>query len=98
MEITIIAEASGEGLHPVTEQLVGAASSLGGVITVLCPGGVGSNDASVISGHSRSEEFQRSFHYKETASHHSIADLGRPSWLRSHREWSWLPLLPLVES
>ena len=37
MEITIIAEASGEGLHPVTEQLVGAASSLGGVITVLCP-------------------------------------------------------------
>ena len=50
MEITIIAETSGEGLHPVTEQLVGAASSLGGAITVLCPGGVGSNDASVISG------------------------------------------------
>ena len=49
MEITIIAETSGEGLHPVTEQLVGAASSLGGVITVLCPGGVGSNDASLIS-------------------------------------------------
>ena len=40
MEITIIAETSGEGLHPVTEQLVGAASSLGGVITVLCPGAV----------------------------------------------------------
>ena len=53
MEITIIAEASGEGLHPVTEQLVGAASSLGGVITVLCPGGVGSNDASEISGVSK---------------------------------------------
>ena len=53
MEITIIAETSGEGLHPVTEQLVGAASSLGGVITVLCPGGVGSNDASVISGVSK---------------------------------------------
>ena len=53
MEITIIAETSGEGLHPVTEQLVGAASSLGGVITVLCPGGVGSNDASEISGVSK---------------------------------------------
>ena len=53
MEITIIAETSGEGLHPVTEQLVGAASSLGGAITVLCPGGVGSNDASVISGVSK---------------------------------------------
>ena len=53
MDITIIAETSGEGLHPVTEQLVGAASSLGGVITVLCPGGVGSNDASVISGVSK---------------------------------------------
>tara|TARA_S200000501_G_scaffold359805_1_gene386162 strand:+ start:741 stop:1661 length:921 start_codon:yes stop_codon:yes gene_type:complete len=53
MEITIIAEASGEELHPVTEQLVGAASSLGGAITVLCPGGVGSNEASVISGVSK---------------------------------------------
>ena len=53
MEITIIAETSGEGLHPVTEQLVGAASSLSAVITVLCPGGVGSNDASVISGVSK---------------------------------------------
>tara|TARA_B100000965_G_scaffold312303_1_gene272071 strand:+ start:22807 stop:23727 length:921 start_codon:yes stop_codon:yes gene_type:complete len=53
MEITVIAETSGEGLHPVTEQLVGAASSLGGVITVLCPGGVGSNDASLISGVSK---------------------------------------------
>ena len=53
MEITIIAETSGEGLHPVTEQLVGAASSLGGAITVLCPGGVGSNDASLISGVSK---------------------------------------------
>ena len=53
MEITIIAETSGEGIHPVTEQLVGAASSLGGVITVLCPGGRGSDDASVISGVSK---------------------------------------------
>lgn len=53
MEITIIAETSGEGLHPVTEQLVGAAGSLGGVITVLCPGGVGSSDASAISGVSK---------------------------------------------
>ena len=53
MEITIIAETSGKGLHPVTQQLVGAASSLGGVITILCPGGVGSNDASVISGVSK---------------------------------------------
>ena len=58
MEITIIAEASGEGLHPVTEQLVGAASSLGGVVTVLCPGGVGSNDASGISGVSKVISFQ----------------------------------------
>ena len=32
MEITIIAETSGEGIHPVTEQLVGAASSLGGCL------------------------------------------------------------------
>ena len=53
MEITIIAETSGDGLHPVTGQLVGAAGSLGGPITVLCPGGRGASEASDISGVSK---------------------------------------------
>jgi len=53
MEITIIAEASGENLHPVTGQLVGAASSLSGAITILCPGGRGADEASEISGVSK---------------------------------------------
>ena len=32
MDIVIISEASNESLHPVTAQMVGAASSLGGSI------------------------------------------------------------------
>ena len=45
MDIVIISEASNESLHPVTAQLVGAASSIGGEISVICPGGVGSPEA-----------------------------------------------------
>ena len=41
MDITIIAETQDGGLHPVTAQLVGAASSLGASLTVICPGGAG---------------------------------------------------------
>ena len=50
MNITVISESSNGSLHPVTAQLVGAASSLGGSITVICPGGIGSSDAAHISG------------------------------------------------
>ena len=50
MDIVIISEASNDSLHPVTAQMVGAASSLGGSICVICPGGVGSEEASKISG------------------------------------------------
>ena len=35
MDIAIISEASNESLHPVTAQLVGAASSIGGQISVI---------------------------------------------------------------
>ncbi|MDP6907042.1 MAG: electron transfer flavoprotein subunit alpha/FixB family protein [Candidatus Thalassarchaeaceae archaeon] len=45
--VTIIAETSGNELHPVTAQLVGAA---GGSATVLCPGGVGASEAANLSG------------------------------------------------
>ena len=45
--VTVIAEISGNSLHPVTAQLVGAA---GGDATVLCPGGVGASDAATLSG------------------------------------------------
>ena len=38
--VTVIAEISGNSLHPVTAQLVGAA---GGNATVLCPGGIGAS-------------------------------------------------------
>ena len=48
MNIVIISEASNESLHPVTAQIVGAASSLGGQISVICPGGVGSREAAKI--------------------------------------------------
>ena len=44
MEIVIISEASNESLHPVTAQMVGADSSLGGSICVICPGGFASLD------------------------------------------------------
>ncbi len=50
MRTTVISESSNGALHPVTAQLVGAASPIGGPITVICPGGVGSSDASHISG------------------------------------------------
>ena len=45
--VTIIAEISGNSLHPVTAQLVGAA---GGNATVLCPGGIGAAEAATIAG------------------------------------------------
>ena len=50
MDITVIAESSGDGLHPVTAQLVGAAASIGGTPTVLCAGGVGATEAASIAG------------------------------------------------
>jgi len=45
--VTVIAEISGNSLHPVTAQLVGAA---GGNVTVLCPGGIGAAEAAAIAG------------------------------------------------
>jgi|TARA_B100001250_G_scaffold85993_1_gene71123 electron transfer flavoprotein alpha subunit len=50
MEVTIIAETTGDSLHPVTAQLVGAACSMDGTPTVICPGGIGAEEASSISG------------------------------------------------
>ena len=50
MGTTVISESTDGALHPVTAQLVGVASSLGGPITVICPGGVGSADAAEIHG------------------------------------------------
>ena len=50
MDITVIAESSGDGLHPVTAQLVGAAVSIGGTPTLLCAGGVGATEAASIAG------------------------------------------------
>ena len=41
MEVIVISESNDDSLHPVTAQLVGASSSLGGKITILCPGGEG---------------------------------------------------------
>jgi len=50
---TVISESSNGSLHPITAQLVGAASALGDSITVICPGGIGSTDAALISGVSK---------------------------------------------
>ena len=50
MDVTVIAESSEDGLHPVTAQLVGAAVTIGGTPTVLCAGGYGAEDAASISG------------------------------------------------
>ena len=50
MQVTVIAESSKEGLHPVTAQLVGAAEAIGGTPTVLCAGGWGADEAASISG------------------------------------------------
>ena len=53
MDVTIIAETTADGLHPVTSQLVGAAIAIGGTPTVLCPGGLGTTAAASISGVSK---------------------------------------------
>ena len=53
MTTTVISESINGSLHPITAQLVGAASALGGSITVICPGGIGSTDAAQISGVSK---------------------------------------------
>ena len=53
MDVTIIAETTVDGLHPVTSQLVGAAIAIGGTPTVLCPGGIGMTAAASISGVSK---------------------------------------------
>ena len=50
MSTTVISESINGALHPVAAQLVGAASSLGGSITVICHGGTGASDAAKISG------------------------------------------------
>jgi electron transfer flavoprotein alpha subunit len=50
MNVTIIAETTVDGLHPVTSQLVGAANAIGGTSTILCPGGIGATAAASISG------------------------------------------------
>lgn len=48
--VTVIAEVSGDSLHPVTAQLIGAA---GDGATVLCPGGVGASEAASLAGVSK---------------------------------------------
>ena len=48
--ITIIAEKSGNTLHPVTSQLVNAAISIGSNAHVICPGGIGADEATKITG------------------------------------------------
>jgi len=48
--VTVIASISGNNLHPVTAQLVGAA---GDGVTVLCPGGAGAAEAAALSGVSK---------------------------------------------
>ena len=53
MDVTVIADSTADGLTPVTAQLVGAATSIGGNPTVLCPGGVGASEAASISGVSK---------------------------------------------
>ncbi|HJM67189.1 MAG TPA: electron transfer flavoprotein subunit alpha/FixB family protein [Candidatus Thalassarchaeaceae archaeon] len=50
MDITIIAETNDNGIHPVTAQMVAAATSLGASPSILCPGGVGSDEAASIDG------------------------------------------------
>ena len=53
MEYTVIAESSGDSLHPITAQLVGAVSALGSSPTVVVPGGVGADEAASIAGVSK---------------------------------------------
>ena len=50
MDITIIAETNDNGLHPVTSQMVAAATSLGSSPTILCPGGIATDSAASIDG------------------------------------------------
>ena len=50
MDVTVIAETSGDRLHPVTAQLVGAVAAIGATPTVLCAGGMGAAEAASISG------------------------------------------------
>jgi len=50
MDITIIAETNDDGLHPVTSQMVAAATALGSSPTVLCPGGIATDSAASIDG------------------------------------------------
>ena len=50
MDITIIAETNENGLHPVTSQMVAAATSLGASPTILCPGGIATDSAASIDG------------------------------------------------
>ena len=50
MDVTIIAEANEDGIHPVTAQMVTAAVKIGAAPTVLCPGGLGSDSAASIEG------------------------------------------------
>ncbi len=50
MDVTIIAEANKDGIHPVTAQMVTAAVKIGAAPTVLCPGGLGSDSAANIEG------------------------------------------------
>tara|TARA_B100000131_G_scaffold288377_1_gene299660 strand:+ start:2161 stop:3090 length:930 start_codon:yes stop_codon:yes gene_type:complete len=50
MKVTVISESSDGDLHPITAQLVGASSFLGGEVSILCPGGFGSSEAASISG------------------------------------------------
>lgn len=50
MECTVIADTSGDSLHPITAQLVGAASSLGASPTVVVPGGIAADEAASIDG------------------------------------------------
>ena len=53
MGTTVISESSNGSLHPVTAQLVFAASSIGESVTIICPGGHGSSEAAKISGVSK---------------------------------------------
>ena len=50
MEITVLAELSGNSLHPITSQLVHAANTLGTSPTVVIPGSKGADEASNING------------------------------------------------
>ncbi len=50
MNFTIIAETNGDTLHPTTYQLVRAAANMGSNSTVICPNGIGADEAAKING------------------------------------------------